>query len=93
MDMDGAKRMTVPVMDRRKVTATLVARARVLKAAIDGGPLPNRVDADGLWQCSWCSFPDRCWPKGIPTRKQLEDSDRAKVRAINRARTEAKEAE
>jgi hypothetical protein len=91
MDMDGAKRMPVPIMDRRKVTATLVARARVLKTALDGGLLPDRVDAEGLWQCSWCAFPDKCWPKGIPTRQQLDDSKQAKVRAINHARTEAKE--
>ncbi len=92
MDMDGAKRMPVPIMERRKVTATLVARARILKAALDGGPLPERAGPDGLWQCAWCSFPNLCWPKGIPTPEQLRQREEAKVRAINRAREQTKEA-
>jgi CRISPR/Cas system-associated exonuclease Cas4 (RecB family) len=79
-------------MERRKVTATLVARARILKAALDGGPLPERAGPDGLWQCAWCSFPNLCWPKGIPTPEQLRQREEAKVRAINRAREQTKEA-
>jgi CRISPR/Cas system-associated exonuclease Cas4 (RecB family) len=86
LDMDGAKRMPVPLMDRRKVTATLVARARVLKAALDGGPLPERVEPDGLWQCAWCSFPSLCWPKGVPTPDELKRCNEAKVRAIKQTR-------
>jgi len=91
MDMDGAKRMPVPIMDRRKVTATLVARARILKAALDGGTLPERAGPDGLWQCSWCSFPEQCWPKGIPTPSELRTRNETKLQFIKKAR-EAKEA-
>ena len=58
----------------------------MLKNALDGGLLPDRVDADGLWQCSWCAFPDKCWPKGIPTPAQLREKQETKVRFIKKAR-------
>jgi len=91
LDMDGVKRLPVPVLERRKVTAVLVARARVLAAAMNGGSLPPRVGPDGLWQCPWCSFQERCWPRGIPTPEDLRKQTEAKVRAIKQARTLAQE--
>jgi CRISPR/Cas system-associated exonuclease Cas4 (RecB family) len=91
MDMDGVRRLPVPLMDRRKVTATLVARARILKAALDGGKLPERAGPEGLWQCQWCSFPDKCWPQGVPKPEELRKRQDARLRAIRRAQGTARE--
>jgi CRISPR/Cas system-associated exonuclease Cas4 (RecB family) len=87
MDMDGARRLPVPLMEPRKVTATLVARARSLGGALNGGELPSRAGPDGLWQCSWCPFPARCWPEGIPTADELRRRQEFRLEAISRARS------
>lgn len=87
LDMSTVKRISVPVLGFRKVVPFIIGRAKVLKRGLEGGRLPARVGPDGLWQCNgYCEFTSFCWPKGVPTRQQLRERERAKVKAIRRAR-------
>jgi len=82
MDMSEVKRVSVEVMDTRKLIGWLVPRVRSLKDALDGGRLPPRVGADGLWQCNgYCSFTKRCWPSGTPSAATLRRRE-AKTKEI-----------
>ena len=86
MDMSEVKRVPVEVMDARKLTGWLVPRVKKLKATLEGRGLPPRVGPDGLWQCKgYCSFTERCWPRGVPTVKELERREETARDAILRA--------
>jgi CRISPR/Cas system-associated exonuclease Cas4 (RecB family) len=86
MDMSEVRRATVEVMNTRKLMGWLVPRVKKLKAALEGGRLPARVGSDGLWQCrGYCSFTERCWPKGAPTPAELKRKEEAARDAVLRA--------
>jgi CRISPR/Cas system-associated exonuclease Cas4 (RecB family) len=86
LDMSNVLRVPVDVMSVHKVLSWLVPRVKKLRAALDSGPLPPRVGPDGLWQCNgYCSFTDSCWPKGVPTPKELRRKEETKRKAIIRA--------
>jgi CRISPR/Cas system-associated exonuclease Cas4 (RecB family) len=86
LDMDTVKRVPVPLMDLRRVTAFVSTRAKILKGGLADGKLPSRVGPEGLWQCNgYCAFTQACWPKGVPTPEELRRREEAKVRAIKRA--------
>ena len=91
MDMSEVKRVQVNVMNQRKLMGWLIPRVRKLRASLEGLALPPRVGPDGLWQCNgYCSFTNRCWPKGVPTAAALRrGEERAKeivLRAVRRKR-------
>jgi CRISPR/Cas system-associated exonuclease Cas4 (RecB family) len=93
MDMSEVKRAAVEVMPTRKLMGWLVPRVKRLRAALEGGRLPPRVGPDGLWQCGgYCSFSERCWPRGVPSREELrrkeEAAHKAVLRAVRRRRAE-----
>ena len=86
LDMETTKRIAVPLMDLRGVTAFVAARAKVLKRGLSGGKLPSRVGPEGLWQCNgYCPFTKFCWPNGVPTAEELSEKEQAKARAIRKA--------
>jgi hypothetical protein len=92
MDMSGVRQARMEVMNPRKLLGWLVPRVRKLKAALEGGRLPARVRSDGLWQCQgYCSFSERCWPKGVPTPAELKRKEEtardAVLRAVRRKRS------
>lgn len=86
LDMECARSLPVPIMERRRVIASIVARTRPLRAALAGGRLPARAGPEGIWQCGWCPYPERCWPGGIPTAEDLRRRQEARLKAIRRAR-------
>jgi hypothetical protein len=92
MDMSEVRRVAVEVMPTRKLMGWLVPRVKRLRAALEGGRLPPRVGPDGLWQCGgYCSFSERCWPRGVPRREELrrkeeEEAHKAVLRAVRRRR-------
>jgi CRISPR/Cas system-associated exonuclease Cas4 (RecB family) len=94
MDMSEVLRVPVKVMDLHKLMGWLVPRVKTLKAAFEGGKLPDRVGPEGLWQCNgYCSFTERCWPRGVPApaelgRKQAAARD-AIMKAVRRKRSTA----
>ncbi len=83
MDMSQVKRVRVDVLSTRRVVSWLVPRVKKLRQGFDGGTLPERVGADGLWQCNgYCAFTASCWPDGVPTRGQLRARERTRRTAI-----------
>ena len=94
MDMSEVLRVPVKVMDLHKLMGWLVPRVKTLKAGLEGGSLPDKVGPEGLWQCNgYCSFTERCWPRGVPQpaelgRKQAAARD-AIVKAVRRKRSAA----
>ena len=91
MDMSEVKRIEVEVMDVHKLIGWLVPRVKKLKESLEGGALPKRVGPDGRWQCNgYCSFTDRCWPRGLPTaaelRKKEEAAEEAMLKTVRRRR-------
>jgi CRISPR/Cas system-associated exonuclease Cas4 (RecB family) len=94
MDMSEVKRVPVEVMDVRKLMGWLTPRLKKLKASLDGRGLPPRTGPDGLWQCKgYCSFTERCWPKGVPSAAALkhreEKAREIVMRAVRRKQAEA----
>lgn len=94
MDMSEVRRVAVEVMNSHKLMGWLVPRVKKLKAALDGGRLPAKVGPDGLWQCNgYCSFTERCWPRGVPTPEGLRRKERAArdavLKAVRRKRSTA----
>jgi len=68
-DMSRIKRVKVEVMDVKELLGWLVPRLMKLKKALEGGPLPERVQGEGLWQCrGYCPFTKICWPEGVPKK-------------------------
>lgn len=86
--MDMNRILVVPVehMPRRSLVAKIAGRMRSLKRGLEGDKLPPKVNADGLWQCRFCSHDSFCWRAGIPTPEELRKRHRKKVEAIQRAR-------
>lgn len=94
LDMSEVRRTPVAVMDVHELMGWLVPRVKALKAAVEGGRLPDRVGPDGLWQCNgYCSFTERCWPRGVPTPAELRRKQQAArdaiVKAVRRKRSTA----
>jgi CRISPR/Cas system-associated exonuclease Cas4 (RecB family) len=85
-DMSDVKRVKVPVMKTRKLMGWLVPRLKKLKAALNGGKLPEKVGSEGVWQCDgYCFFTNFCWPKGVPKPWELKKKEKAKTEAILKA--------
>lgn len=85
-DMSNVKRVSIPVMDSRTLMGWLVPRLKKLRAALDGGRLPERVNSEGVWQCDgYCPFPRLCWPKGVPKPWELKKREEAKTSAVLKA--------
>ena len=94
MDMSEVRRSAVPVMDIHKLMGWLIPRVKKLKDGLEEGRLPQRVGPDGLWQCNgYCSFTERCWPRGVPSpaklRREQEAARDAIVKAVRRKRSTA----
>jgi len=71
-DMSRVLRMAIPVMDEAQLLEWLVPRLKKLKAALDSGELPEKVEGEGLWQCEgYCPFTNYCWPKGVSKLRDL----------------------
>jgi CRISPR/Cas system-associated exonuclease Cas4 (RecB family) len=86
MDMNRVLVVPVELMPRRAVVAKVAGRVSSLKRALEGRKLPPKVDADGLWQCHFCSHDTFCWRKGIPKPEEFRDRQKRKMEAIQRAR-------
>ena len=72
-DMSEVKRVKVKPMDNRVLVAWLIPRIEKLKTGLQGGPLPERADSEGVWQCNgYCPFSELCWPEGVPTASELK---------------------
>jgi CRISPR/Cas system-associated exonuclease Cas4 (RecB family) len=85
-DMSSVKRVGVEVMGTASLMGWLVPRLKRLRAALDGGRLPERVSSDGVWQCQgYCPFTRLCWPKGVPTPWELKKREEARTEAILKA--------
>lgn len=86
LDMETTKRIQVPLMDLRGVTAFVAARTKVLRRGVSDGKLPAKVGPEGLWQCNgYCPFTKFCWPNGVPSAQELREKEQSKVRAIRKA--------
>jgi CRISPR/Cas system-associated exonuclease Cas4 (RecB family) len=85
-DMSNVKRVKVKVMETRSLTGWLVPRLKKLRAALNGGELPEKVNSEGVWQCDgYCFFTKLCWPKGVPKPWELRKKEEAKTDAILKA--------
>ncbi|MBI2842144.1 MAG: PD-(D/E)XK nuclease family protein [Armatimonadetes bacterium] len=85
-DMSEVKRVDVQVMGVRQVLGWLTPRLKNLKAALDGGKLPERVTLEGLWQCDgYCPFTGTCWPNGVPKPSELKRREEARTDAVLKA--------